>query len=176
VYFNILTYFSFINKMHIRQYQKSDSEQIKKLFFEFGNYLKSLDDLGLVVVKDGYGEISLKKMMENTDDNLGRIFVAETDEHIVVGFIAGVITEVGGVEDVDHRPHKSGKVFEFFVKEEYQRNGLGLILMQEMEKYFKENGCLKMNLDMIARNKGAFAFYTKFGFNIRNYELIKMLK
>lgn len=172
----ILTYFSFINKMHIRQYRISDSEQIKRLFLEFGNYLKGLDDLGLVVVKDSYGEVSLKKMLENTHDGCGITFVAENDEHLVVGFIAGMVTDVGGIDDVDHRPHKSGKVFEFFVTKKYQSNGIGQKLMQKMESYFKEKGCLKMNLDMMARNERAFAFYKKFGFNIRNYELVKMLK
>lgn len=161
----------------IRHYKPEDKTELIKLFNEFGNYLKLLDEPGLdlLVVPDDYAEKYYEKMLNDVSTKQGQIYVLDVDG-VVSGFVAGVIFDVGDEPDeFDCKPHKMGRVIELFVAESYRGQGFGKKLLQKLEQYFKEKGCLKMNLEVFAPNTNAYQFYKKYGFIERNIDLVKLL-
>src|SRR3972149_6169731 len=150
----------------IREFKKSDKPQLVKLFFEFGGFLKELDekDLGLIIVPNDYGEKFFDRMLKDVQTQEGIIYVLEADKK-AVGFIAGIIHNVGSKEDeLDCKPHRMGRVIELFISKKYRGAGFGLKLMEKIGKYFKEKECYKINVEVLALNKNAYNFYKKLGF------------
>ena len=166
-----------MKKYTIHKIETHDKPKLIELFFEFGQYLAELDKnaFNLLIVPDNYGERFYTRMIENVGKNNGIIYVLEID-NCVVGFVAGVIFEVGNKEDeIDCKPHKMGRVIELFINQKYRRQGLGKKLMKKIFKYFKNQNCYKVNIEVFAPNQGAYCFYNKLGFQDRSYDLIKLL-
>jgi ribosomal protein S18 acetylase RimI-like enzyme len=163
--------------LKIREFQKSDKPQIIELFFEFGEYLKKLDEkfLNLIIVPKNYGQRFYKSMLRDVKKSNGKIFIAEA-EGKVAGFVAGVIFDVGKIKDeFDCKPHRMGRIKELFLNEKYRGNGTGKKLMDAMQSYFKENHCFKVNVEVFSPNANSLSFYKKYGFNERNVDLVKVI-
>ena len=114
----------------IRECKESDKSDLIELFFEFGRYLEKLDKecLNLVTVPEDYGQKFYNKMIDEVKTKKGKIFVLENNQKLV-GFIAGVIIEVGSNDDeLDCKPHRMGRVIELFINEKYRGIGYGSIL------------------------------------------------
>ena len=64
----------------IREFKKSDKPQLVKLFFEFGGFLKELDekDLGLIIVPNDYGEKFFDRMLKDVQTQEGIIYDRES--------------------------------------------------------------------------------------------------
>lgn len=166
-----------MDKYTIRKIKSNDKSQLIKLFFEFGQYLASLDKntFNLLIVPDNYGERFYMRMIENVEKNNGIIYVLKTDS-CVVGFVAGVIFEVGNKKDeIDCKPHRMGRVIELFINHTHRGQGLGKKLMEKVLDYFKDQNCYKVNIEVFAPNQKAYFFYKKLGFQDRSYDLIKLL-
>jgi ribosomal protein S18 acetylase RimI-like enzyme len=161
----------------IRKSTPSDKEAIIKLFFEFGNYLADLDNnaLKLLIVPDNYGPEFYKRMVDDVEKKQGVIFTAEI-EGKVIGFIAGVIIEVGGNPDeIDCTPHRLGRVTFLFISNEHRGQGLGRKLLVIITNYFRKKNCYKVNIEVFAPNQNAYGFYKKLGYIDRNYDVVKVL-
>lgn len=89
------------------------------------------------------------------------LFVAEEDG-VVVG------TVMGGWDG--HR----GWLYSVAVKPEYRGRGIGRDLIHRVVDALAERGCLKVNLQVRARNAGVVAFYEKCGFKVE--EIVSMGK
>jgi len=83
-------------------------------------------------------------------------------ELFIVGVINNVIvaTAMGGYEG--HR----GWVNYLAVDPEYQGQGLGRKMMEELERELKDMGCPKINLQVRNSNQGAIKFYQNIGYRI----------
>jgi ribosomal protein S18 acetylase RimI-like enzyme len=55
-------------------------------------------------------------------------------------------------------------LFDLFIKPGYRKRGIGRMLMQRLAEIAEERKCARIELDVEAKNKEAFAFYNKFGF------------
>ncbi len=162
----------------IRGLQPQDRTKLITLFTEFGHYLEKLDQvaLKLLIVPKNYGEFFYQKMIGDVEKKQGKVWVVEVEEEIV-GFIAGVVIEVGdSLDEIDCKAHLMGRVIELFINEKYRNQGLGKKLMEEMIDYFKVKGCYKVNIEVFGPNQNAYHFYKKLGFQDRSYDLTKVLQ
>ncbi len=72
-------------------------------------------------------------------------------------------------------PCKRGAVLELIVKNGYREKGIGKLLMQKIETYFKNKGCNISGIDVFPPNEKAYRFYSKLGYRDRNIWMAKNL-
>ena len=83
-------------------------------------------------------------------------FVAEIDGEIVGTALAGYDGHRGWVYYVAASPKR-------------RQTGIGKALMNRVEEELKKLGCVKLNLQVRASNKGVIEFYQKLGYNIEDH-------
>ena len=151
--------------IHIRKSDVNDYIYVKKL-------MQSVQDLHhnkrSEIHKDS--EIFDK---EEFNQNLNNIIVAEIN-NTVVGVIVYLIKEKLENNYTNYR--KVLFIDALVVDVNHRKNGIGKILMQEMEKIAKENNCSSIELNVWAFNDEAIKFYEKFGMRIKTMILEKSVK
>jgi len=89
---------------------------------------------------------------------------AKTDQKIV-GFIIGLTETYGKV--------KMGRIYTVDVAIKHRRTGIGLKLLEELEKAFLKNGVKTIYLEVRVDNKAALELYRKKGYTalqpLKNY-------
>lgn len=145
----------------IRRLQKTDREQLIKLFFEFNRYNK--DKLLSGDLKPFHEYKNPKEVFErDADEYINKqefiVFVAEVDSQLV-GYSAAKLTD---------KPNrvldKEAYIEDWFVKEEYRGQGLGEELFKALVDEVKKKGCTHIKLDAFVSNKKAIDSYHKHGF------------
>jgi ribosomal protein S18 acetylase RimI-like enzyme len=67
-------------------------------------------------------------------------------------------------------------VLELIVENGYREKGIGTLLMEKMEVYFKQKGCSVSGVDVFPPNKNAYQLYHKLGYLERNIWMTKKLQ
>lgn len=160
--------------MVIREYTTQDIGAIEAALYRFQNYLASLDDLGRIQCKPGYGEAYLTDLLNKIKEHGGQIFVAE-EAGKIIGFTAGILEEETDMHRFESVPLKYGLITDVFVEEEYRGTGIGKQLMTVIEQYFKDQKCDVALLRVIAQNTNAYKMYQQIGYVTREHELHKTL-
>jgi len=161
-------------EISIREYQDTDRPVVELLMKAFNDYFERIDPWQVLKYKATSAMFYTDRMIADSKAHDGVIFVAEVDGH-VVGFIQGSMHEQTEIE-IQERGHVvSGDIKELFVDEKYQRQSIGELLMDKMEQYFLDKGCLQIALDVFAPNEKARKFYKKMGFTERALILVKRL-
>lgn len=124
--------------MNIRVFLEQDSEAVIGLWSRCG-LLRPWND----PVKDIARKLCLQRELFLIGEHDGRI----------------VATAMAGYEG--HR----GWVNYLAVDPEFQRRGLGRLMMSEVERRLKDLGCPKLNLQVRRGNADAFAFYRSIGYS-----------
>ena len=101
------------------------------------------------------------------DPNLSATYIAR--EENAIGFVHGEIQNHPLVA-----PRRIGFVTSFFVAPEYRNKGVGRELYSEMENWFKEKGCVALELD-VSEGNPAIKFYQGEGFEKYMIKLVKNL-
>ena len=83
-------------------------------------------------------------------------------------FIVGIIQEKIVAVVLGAFDGRRGYVHHLAVDPEYQRNGLGKQMMEELHRKFKEKGIVKVHLFIEVDNEGVIEFYKKLGWHIRD--------
>ena len=159
----------------IREYFGSDRTSFVRLMEELQDYLVSIDDLKIDRRMPEYGESYTERTLQNVAKNNGIIYVAETKGRIV-GLVVGTIPEQTKEELLELIPYKRGVVLELIVENGYRKKGIGTLLMEKMEGYFKQNGCSASGVDVFPPNKNAYHLYRKLGYLERNIWMTKKLQ
>jgi GNAT superfamily N-acetyltransferase len=159
----------------IREYPDSDRKAFVKLMEELQDYLVSLGDLKRMRRMPEYGESYTERTLQNVAKSNGVIYIAETKGRIV-GLVVGIIHEQTREDLLEHVPFKRGIVLELIVTHEYREKGIGTILMEKIEGYFKQNGCSVAGVDVFFPNKIAYRLYTKLGYHDRDIWMTKTLQ
>jgi GNAT superfamily N-acetyltransferase len=73
-------------------------------------------------------------------------------------------------------PSKFGEVLEIVVKAGYRGRGVGTMLMNKLEEYFKENNCNISGVGVLFPNKNAHRLYSKLGYEDRSIYMTKDLQ
>lgn len=67
-----------------------------------------------------------------------------------------------------------GWLYSVAVRASHRRQGIGSLLIRQMEALLRELGCLKLNLQVRSRNAAVIAFYESLGFRVE--EIISLGK
>jgi len=106
-------------------------------------------------------EIALEKKIKHYFDAPdGIIFCAKRDDD-VIGFITGHFSEL--VSTVS-RPIFMGSIDELYVIPEYRKQGIGIALLNKIEREFKDYGVKQIFVEVWAFNKTAVDIYHNSGF------------
>lgn len=93
----------------------------------------------------------------------------------VVGLIMGTIPPYEEYDYLDYKCPKRGVITELVVTSKIRSNGIGQVLINKIEDYFKLCGCEYVLVDVFAYNENAIKFYDKKGYHSRMYTNIKKL-
>lgn len=160
--------------MKIVEYENKYLECVRDLLTELEEYIVSIDKDNLDTVHADYHEKMALVDLEEVKNNNGKCYVAVENDK-AVGLIMGTIPDYEEYDYLDYKCPKRGIITELFVTSEARSSGIGKLLMDEMEAYFKDNNCEYVLVDVFAYNDNAIKFYEKRGYHSRMYTNIKKL-
>ena len=88
----------------------------------------------------------------------------------------GCIRPYDEYDYLDYKCPKTGEITELIVTNKIRNKGVGQLLINKMEEYFKSLDCEYINIDVFAYNENAIKFYNKNGYHHRMYIDIKRIK
>ncbi len=139
--------------MLIRSTKPNDCNQLAPLLVELGYEITERELLNRV------------NIYINSDSCT--LLVSETDEGDLSGFIAGHIFPL------IHRSGSVGRIMAFIVGEKFQSTGIGSALLENLENWFKENKCLRFEVNSGDHRDAAHQFYQSKGYKIDERRFIK---
>ena len=160
--------------MEITEYNPSHFDLIVKLMNEFSKYLEASDKTKITTFQDGGAFHFTNKMVTFANEKNGKVFVA-IEGGKVVGFVGGHIANLSEDEKFEVSYKKPGEIRELFVTSKYRKKGIGKLLLNELEKHFKNIGCDVIKLSVLSVNIKARTFYESSGFKDTNVIMAKLL-
>lgn len=157
----------------IRQYRDTDRAALVATLRELQLYICSLDELKRTRQSADFdGEAYVCRLLEKVQGQ-GVIYLAD-DEGKIVGCVAGVISERNEDDLLEAYPSKDGRILEPYVQSGHRGQKIGVRLMQAIEQYFRDHGCIGCHVDCFAPNIDAHKFYVSLGYVDRLISLLKL--
>ena len=160
--------------MKIIEYNSQYDEQIKDLLVELQNYLIDIDNWHTQVMLSEYREGNFKMDMRKVKNQNGKIYLS-VEDNVVTGLIIGIVEEADEVDKLTNDCAKTGSVIELIVKNNTRGNGVGKLLLNKIEDYFKSMDCKRINIEVFGPNKRGLNFYNKNGYIIRDMIVSKRI-
>ena len=160
--------------MKIIEYEDKYLEDVRDLLLELGEYIVSIDKDNLEQVHKDYREKMALIDLEKVNKNNGKCYLAIEDDK-AIGLIMGIIREYDENDYLDYKCPKEGEITELIVSQKVRSKGIGQLLMNKIEDYFRSLGCEYVIVDVFAYNENAIKFYDKKGYHPRMYTDIKKL-
>ena len=160
--------------MKIIDYDAKYDEQIKDLLVELQNYLIDIDDWHTQVMLSEYRESNFKMDMRKVNSHEGKIYLA-IENDLIIGLVMGVVEEKDEIDKLTNDCAKTGSVIELIVKDNIRGNGIGKLLLEKIEEYFKSINCKRINIEVFGPNKKGLNFYKKNGYIPRDIIVSKKL-
>ena len=161
--------------MKIIEYEDKYLEDIKDLLVELEEYILTIDKDNLDQLHPKYREKMAVLDLEKVKNNNGKCYIA-VEQDRVIGLIMGCIFPYDEYDCLDYKCPKRGVITELIVSKKVRGNGIGNILMNKMEEYFKSQDCEYILVDVFAYNENAIKFYDKNCYHSRMYTKIKKIK
>ena len=161
--------------MQIIEYNPKYDNQIKDLLVELQNYLVDIDNWHTQVMKPEYRESYFRMDMDKVKNQNGKIYLAIENES-VIGLIIGIVDEKDEIDKLTNDCAKTGSIIELIVNHNLRGNGVGKMLLEKLEQYFKDINCKRINIEVFGPNKSALNFYTKNDYTIRDIIVSKKIK
>lgn len=160
--------------MKIIEYEDKYLNDIRDLLTELEEYLVSIDKDHLDRIHQEYHEKMALIDLQDIKDNNGKCYLAiENDK--AIGLIMGIIPKYNQNDYLDYKCPKRGIITELIITSHIRSKGVGSLLMNKMEEYFKQNQCEYILIDVFAYNNNAIQFYNKKGYHPRMYVDIKKI-
>mgnify|MGYP000684761305 CR=1 FL=1 len=160
--------------MQIIEYNSKYDEQIKDLLVELQNYLIDIDDWHTQVMLPEYREGNFQMDLRKVNNQEGKIYLAIENE-LIIGLIMGVVEEKDEIDKLTNDCAKTGSVIELIVRNNIRGNGIGKILLDKIENYFKSINCKRVNIEVFGPNKKGLNFYEKNDYIIRDMIVSKRI-
>lgn len=160
--------------MEIVELEQNYFEKVKDLLVELQKYVISIDKYNLNIISKDYKEKYFEYMINDCKSNHGKTFVA-IQENNVVGMVSGFVQKFDERDKLDYSCPKKGIVAELIVDKNCRTNGVGTLLLKQIESYFKSIGCKFVQIDVFAYNENAREFYFKNGYEDRMITLFKKM-
>ena len=135
----------------------------------------SIDKDSLDQLHPEYKEKMALLDLKEVNDNKGKCYLAVENDK-AVGLIMGCIRPYDEYDYLDYKCPKTGEITELIVTNKIRNKGVGQLLINKMEEYFKSLDCEYINIDVFAYNENAIKFYNKNGYHHRMYIDIKRIK
>ena len=161
--------------MQIIEYEDKYLEDVKDLLVELEEYIISIDKDNLDQLHPEYRDKMALIDLEEVKNNNGKCYLATQDDK-VVGLIMGYISKYDEYDYLDYKCPKRGEITELIVTSKIRSKGIGNILINKMEEYFKSVGCEYILVDVFAYNNIGINFYNKCGYHSRMYTNIKKIR
>ncbi len=161
--------------MKIIEYEEKYLEDVRDLLVELEEYIVSIDEDHLDQVGKDYREKMALVDLEEVKNNNGKCYLAIEDGK-AIGVIMGIIRKWEERDYLDYKCPKNGVVTELIVTKKTRSSGVGTLLVDKMEEYFKEQDCEYVSIDVFAYNTNALKFYSKFGYHPRMINTIRKIK
>ncbi len=160
--------------MEIIEYEEEYLEDVRNLLVELEEYIVSIDKDKLDRVHAEYREKMALVDLENVENNEGICYLA-LDNNKVVGLIMGGIFPYDKYDYLDYKCPRRGEITELIVSKKARKKGVGKLLMNKMEAYFKEKDCEYILVEVFAYNDNAVNFYSRDGYHARMHHMIKKI-
>ena len=160
--------------MKIIEYEDKYLEDVKDLLVELEEYILTIDKDNLDRLHPDYRDKMAEKDLEEVKSNNGKCYLA-IDNDKAVGVIMGIVGSYDEYDYLDYKCPKRGVVTELIVSKNVRSNGLGKLLMNKMEEYFRSINCEYVVIDVFAYNDLAIKFYESHGYHTRGLLDIKKL-
>ena len=158
----------------IVEYNAKYDEQIKGLLVELQNYLIDIDDWHTQILLPEYREKIFKLDMDNVQKQNGKVYLSIENE-LVNGLIIGVVDEKDEIDKLTNDCAKTGSVLELIVKDNIRGNGIGKLLLEKMEQYFKSIDCKRIYIEVFGPNARGLNFYLRNNYVIRDLIVSKKI-
>ncbi|MGY0691880.1 N-acetyltransferase family protein [Virgibacillus sp. FSP13] len=139
--------------MHIRKAISNDAKSVAKV------QVDSWKTTYTKIIPDEYlNQMTYESREQNWKDIISKqsVFVVETNEGEIVGF------SNGGKERTGKYPTYKGELYAIYILEEYQRIGLGKLLLEPIIEDLKQHGVFSMTVSVLAENSSRL-FYESLG-------------
>ena len=137
--------------MKIIEYNDNYLEDVKDLLVELEEYIVSIDKDHLDQLHPEYRDKMAILDLNEVKNNDGKCYIAVENDK-AVGLIMGCIFPYDEYDYLDYKCPKRGEITELIVSKSVRSNGIGNILMNKMEEYFKSVGCEYILVDVFACN------------------------
>lgn len=159
----------------VREYQNSDKSTLQTILEKLQDYVVATDPIQRIRRQSGFGLNALDNTLETYKTNHGKILFAENDGR-VIGYCFGFVGDKQSEENLlEVIPTQLGIIEDVFVEETHRGQGVGKMLLTQMENYLKEKGCDSLWLEVFAENKEAHNAYLKMGYVDREVGMLKKL-
>lgn len=160
--------------MKIIEYNSKYDEQVKDLLVELQQYLIDIDNWQTQVMLSEYREETFKIDLRKVNSQEGKIYLA-IKNNLIIGLVIGVVEEKDEIDKLTNDCAKTGSVIELIVKYNIRGNGIGKLLLEKIEEYFKTINCKRINIEVFGSNKKALNFYEKNGYITRDIIVSKII-
>lgn len=160
--------------MKIIEYEEKYLEDVRDLLTELEEYIVSIDKDELDQVHPEYHEKMALVDLNEVDKNNGKCYLAIKNDK-AIGLIIGTIPPYEEYDYLDYKCPKCGEVTELVVSKKVRSSGIGTLLINRIEKYFKSIGCEYISIEVFAYNKMGINFYEKQGYHTRGLIDIKKI-
>ena len=160
--------------MKIIEYEDKYLNDVKDLLVELEEYIISIDKDKLDQIHSEYREKMAILDLKEVKNNNGKCYLAVEDNK-VIGLIMGCIFPYDEYDYLDYKCPKRGEITELVVSKNERSKGIGNILMNKIEDYFKSVGCEYVLVNVFAYNENAIRFYDRHGYHSRMYTNIKQI-
>lgn len=160
--------------MKIIEYEDKYLEDVKDLLVELEEYILSIDEDNLDQLHPEYRDKMAMLDLEEVKNNNGKCYLA-IDNDVVVGLIMGCLRSYDEYDYLDYKCPKCGEITELVVSKKVRSSGIGTLLMNKIEEYFKGIGCEYISIEVFAYNKMGINFYEKHGYHTRGLFDIKKI-
>jgi ribosomal protein S18 acetylase RimI-like enzyme len=159
----------------IVEYRPTDKPELIRLIEMLQDYLTTIDPLHRLRRLPEFGRLYTEALLKKINDQSGVIYLA-TKGREAIGSIAGVIEEQDEVKSAGTIPSKSGRILELIIREDCRGEGIGKMLMQKLEHYFRSRDCDIVRVEVFAPNTNAYSFYTGLGYYNRTTDMVKTIQ
>ncbi len=148
--------------MKIIEYNEKYLEDVKDLLVELEEYIISIDKDNLDRLHPDYREKIAIIDLDEVKNYSGKCFLAiENDK--AIGLIMGTIPNYDKFDYLDYKYPPRGEITELIVTSKTRSKGIGNLLINKMEDYFKSQNCEYVVVDVFAYNEIGNNFYNKNG-------------
>lgn len=160
--------------LEFKKYSKENYQDLVHCIERLQDFVINIDPHELNIRTENYWKNTINNLLEKIKRENWIIYVAIFDEK-VVWFIAWIMWFTEEEYKDEFKYVKMWNILELFVDENYRWQKIGQLLMEKIEKYFKNNDCDYSYVDVFAPNIWAHKFYEKLWFSNRMISMSKKI-